>query len=114
MQINGNIIFICNDIDAFLDDLLPKLPKHYTRIIRNEEKSKDEFLIAHSQMAIKEAYLATNETKYILLCGQSFRKEAQNSLLKILEESPKNIIFVMITTSKTSLLPTIMSRMSYK
>jgi DNA polymerase-3 subunit delta' len=114
MQINNNIIFICNDIDAFLDDLLPKLPKHYTRIIRNEEKSKDEFLIAHAQAAIKEAYLATNETKYILLCGQSFRKEAQNSLLKILEESPKNILFVMINTSKTSLLPTIMSRMSYK
>jgi len=109
MQINNNIIFICNDIDAFLDDLLPKLPKHYTRIIRNEEKSKDEFLIAHAQAAIKEAYLATTH-----LCGQSFRKEAQNSLLKILEESPKNILFVMITTSKTSLLPTIMSRMSYK
>ncbi|QOG11306.1 DNA polymerase III subunit delta' [Arcobacter sp. FWKO B] len=114
MQINSNIIFVCNDIDEFLDSLVPTLPKHFTRIIRNEDKSKDEFLIAHSQLAIKEAYLASNETKYILLCGTFFRKEAQNSLLKILEESPKNILFILITTSKTSLLPTIMSRMSYR
>ena len=101
-------------LDEFLETLLPTLPKHFVRIIRNEDSAKDEFLIAHSQIAIKEAYLASNETKYILLCGTSFRKEAQNSLLKILEESPKNIIFIMVTTSKTSLLPTIMSRMSYK
>jgi DNA polymerase III subunit delta' len=114
MQINTNIIFVCNNIDEFLETLLPTLPKHFVRIIRNEDSAKDEFLIAHAQLAIKEAYLASNETKYILLCGTSFRKEAQNSLLKILEESPKNIVFVMITTSKTSLLPTIMSRMSYK
>lgn len=114
MQINSNIIFVCNSIDEFLENLLPTLPKHFVRIIRNEDSAKDEFLIAHAQLAIKEAYLASNETKYILLCGTSFRKEAQNSLLKILEESPKNIIFIMVTTSKTSLLPTIMSRMSYK
>jgi DNA polymerase III subunit delta' len=114
MQINTNIIFVCNNIDEFLETLLPTLPKHFVRIIRNEDSAKDEFLIAHAQLAIKEAYLASNETKYILLCGTSFRKEAQNSLLKILEESPKNIIFIMVTTSKTSLLPTIMSRMSYK
>lgn len=105
---------MCNSIDEFLENLLPTLPKHFVRIIRNEDSAKDEFLIAHAQLAIKEAYLASNETKYILLCGTSFRKEAQNSLLKILEESPKNIIFIMVTTSKTSLLPTIMSRMSYK
>ena len=44
-----------------------------------------------SQKAIKEAYISAHNTKYILLCGDSFRVEAQNSLLKLLEEPPKNI-----------------------
>jgi len=37
--------------------------------------------------------------------------EAQNALLKILEESPKNIVFLLLTESKTSILPTIFSRL---
>ena len=34
--------------------------------------------------------------------------------MKILEEPPKNVVFIIITNSKTSLLPTIYSRLPYK
>ena len=85
---------------------------HSTRIIKNEEK--DEFQIAQATQAIKEAYIASNDKKYIFLCGSTFRKEAQNSLLKVLEEPPRNVIFIIITNSKTSILPTIYSRIPYK
>ncbi len=105
-------ILIVNDIDQTLNELIPTLPKHHTRVIKNQEK--DEFQLAQAQQAIKEAYIATNEIKYIIICGGSFRNEAQNSLLKLLEEPPKNIVFIIITTSKSSLLPTILSRMPYK
>ncbi len=37
--------------------------------------------------------------------------EAQNALLKILEEPPSNIVFILVTPSKTALLPTIRSRL---
>lgn len=50
----------------------------------------------------------------IFLCGTTFRKEAQNSLLKVLEEPPRNIVFIIITNSKTAILPTIYSRLPYK
>ncbi|RXJ60113.1 DNA polymerase III subunit delta' [Candidatus Marinarcus aquaticus] len=110
--IHTSTILIINDIDATLQTLKQTLPPHFTRIIRNEEK--DEFLIAQANATIKEAYIASNETKYIILCGSSFRKEAQNSLLKVLEEPPKNIVFIIITTSKSTLLPTIISRMPLK
>jgi DNA polymerase-3 subunit delta' len=46
------------------------------------------------------------------LCGTTLRIEAQNSLLKVLEEPPKNIVFIIITLSKSSILPTIFSRIS--
>ena len=104
--IDYSAILIVNDIEATLNELLPKYPLHSTRIIKNEEK--DEFLIAQSTQAIKEAYIASNEKKY------TFRKEAQNSLLKVLEEPPRNVIFIIVTNSKTSILPTIYSRLPYK
>jgi DNA polymerase-3 subunit delta' len=111
-NINSSSILIVNNIDETLSSLIPSLPQHSYRIIRNEEK--DDFLTAQAQQVIKEAYISSNETKYILLCGNSFRVEAQNSLLKVLEEPPRNIVFVIITTSKSNILPTILSRMPHK
>ncbi|RLA82564.1 MAG: DNA polymerase III subunit delta' [Epsilonproteobacteria bacterium] len=113
-MIDSSIIFIVTNIDDTLNSLLPTLPKHDTRIIRNEEDGKTEFLISHAQKAIKESYLASSNTKYIILCGSIFRVEAQNSLLKVLEEPPKNIVFIIITQSKSSILPTIFSRIPHK
>jgi DNA polymerase-3 subunit delta' len=103
---------IVNDIEATVNELISKYPLHSTRIIKNEEK--DEFQLAQATQAIKEAYIASNETKYIFLCGSTFRKEAQNSLLKVLEEPPRNVVFIIITNSKTSMLATIYSRIPYK
>jgi len=110
--IDYSTILIVNDIEATLAELLPNYPIHSTRIIKNEEK--EEFLLIQATLAIKEAYIASSEKKYIFLCGSTFRKEAQNSLLKILEEPPKNVVFIIITNSKSSLLPTIYSRLPYK
>ncbi|MGE4384200.1 MAG: DNA polymerase III subunit delta' [Arcobacter sp.] len=110
--IENSSILIVNDIETTINELIPKYPLHSTRIIKNEEK--EEFQIAQATQAIKEAYIASNEKKYIFLCGTTFRKEAQNSLLKILEEPPRNVVFIIITNSKTSLLPTIYSRLPYK
>jgi DNA polymerase-3 subunit delta' len=109
---DNSTILIVNDIETTISELIPKYPLHSTRIIKNEEK--EEFQIAQATQAIKEAYIASNEKKYIFLCGTTFRKEAQNSLLKILEEPPRNVVFIIITNSKTSLLPTIYSRLPYK
>ena len=110
--IDYSTILIVNDIETTLSELLPNYPAHSTRIIKNEEK--EEFLLLQATLAIKEAYIATSEKKYIFLCGTTFRKEAQNSLLKILEEPPRNVVFIIITNSKSSLLPTIYSRLAYK
>lgn len=110
--IDYSSILIVNDIEVTLTELLLNYPIHSTRIIKNEEK--EEFLLIQANQAIKEAYIASSEKKYIFLCGSTFRKEAQNSLLKILEEPPKNVVFIIITNSKSSLLPTIYSRLPYK
>jgi DNA polymerase-3 subunit delta' len=111
-KIESSFILVVSDIDEALASLLPFYSKHTIRVIRNEEK--DEFLLAQANSAIKEAYISSNEKKYIILCGKTFRKEAQNSLLKVLEEPPSNIVFIIVTNSKSSILPTIFSRIPHK
>jgi DNA polymerase III subunit delta' len=113
-DITTSSILVVNDIGLCVSELVKTLPLHSTRIVRNDQSISDEFQIAQSNATIKEAYIATNNTKYILLCGATFRKEAQNALLKVLEEPPLNIIFILISTSKSSFLPTIISRLPLK
>lgn len=48
----------------------------------------------------------------ILEDAQTLTIEAQNALLKILEEPPAHVLFFLSTTSTDSLLPTILSRCS--
>ena len=109
---DSSYILVVDDIDESLEEILKNYPKHSIRVIKNEEK--DEFQLLQAQTAIKEAYIASSEKKYLFLCGSSFRVEAQNSLLKILEEPPTNIVFIILTTLKSSLLPTIYSRLPFK
>ena len=110
--VKNSSIFIVNSIEDSLNKFLAIYPIHQTRVIKNEEK--DEFQIEQANKTLKEAYIASNETKYLFLCGATFRVEAQNALLKILEEPPKNIVFILLVSSKNSLLPTIYSRLPYK
>lgn len=72
---------------------------------------ESEFKIDNARAVINDSYISSNTTKCIVIAGNSFNIEAQNALLKVLEEPPKNIKFILITKSKNALLPTIISRL---
>ncbi|MBW1368724.1 DNA polymerase III subunit delta' [Campylobacter jejuni] len=72
---------------------------------------QNEFLLDDARAVEKESYIAETEEKIIVLMANSFRIEAQNFLLKLLEEPPKNIKFLIVVPSKNLLLPTIKSRL---
>jgi len=60
-----------------------------------------------------EAFLMPNESAYrvmILAGADQMRHEAQNALLKILEEPPAHVIFILTCDSRTAMLATIQSR----
>lgn len=71
----------------------------------------DEFKVEDAKAVINEAYISEAETKFILLCAKKFNVVSQNTLLKVLEEPPKHIEFILVTSSKSALLPTIRSRL---
>ena len=84
----------------------------FTLIKSQDEKgTPKEFLVEHAQEAIAKAYIASEGLNYIILMAPRFSAVAQNRLLKIIEEPPKNKAFIIITESKSALLETIQSRL---
>lgn len=75
---------------------------------------REDFLIEDAKAAIAEAYIAEERQKFIILGAKSFNTVSQNALLKILEEPPKNAIFIIMVPSKSTLLSTIRSRLIVK
>ena len=71
----------------------------------------DDFRVDDAKLVTKEAYIAESESKFIVLSAITFNTYAQNALLKLLEEPPRNIIFILIVRTKSALLPTIRSRL---
>lgn len=71
----------------------------------------ESFKIEHAKAVVSEAYISESQTKYIIIASHEITDVAQNSLLKLLEEPPKNIEFIIITPSKSTLLPTVRSRL---
>ncbi len=62
---------------------------------------------------ISDAYIQPNEAEYkvyILANANCMNQNAQNALLKILEEPPKYVVFILTTESKSALLSTVLSR----
>jgi len=72
---------------------------------------EDEFKIEHAKAVVAEAYISEEKTKYLILGANSFNTVSQNSLLKLLEEPPRNIELIIISPSKSNLLATVRSRM---
>ena len=107
MKLLSNIIITQNPKEVLLELEQARTIEQFT-IIDSQEQ---EFLVEHAQEAIAKAYVSSEITEYIILIAPRFSVIAQNRLLKILEEPPKNKEFILITSSKSSILETIKSRM---
>ncbi len=100
-------IIITNDFISVFEELTSELGAANVRLFGAERFGLDE-----AKAAVNEAYIAENSLKTIVLHGEFYGIEAQNALLKILEEPPRNIDFVVVANSKSALLATIHSRLS--
>ena len=106
-------VIITHQVENVLSSLEALRTTELFTIIRSQDDKEQpkEFLVEHAQEAIDKAYIASESLNYIILIASRFSDIAQNRLLKIIEEPPKNKAFVLITASKSSLLPTIQSRL---
>ncbi len=106
-------IFITYHANTLLEEFEAQRTSEQFTVIRSEDdKGKPkEFLVEHAQLAIAKAYISSEVLNYIILIAPKFSDIAQNRLLKIIEEPPKNKAFIIITESKSALLATIQSRL---
>lgn len=77
------------------------------------EEDKKTISVSRVREVISEASLIPSEAKkriFIIRNAQALTVQAQNAFLKIFEEPPKDVIFIMLPTDKRLLLPTILSR----
>lgn len=104
-QVSGHIL-ISTDINKKFEELKTQLQPN--RVIGFIE---DVFKLEHAKAVVAESYISESQVKYLILGSKSFGIEAQNSLLKVLEEPPRNIEFIIISPTKSNLLPTVRSRL---
>ena len=57
------------------------------------------------------AYIASENEQYMILTIEAINTISQNALLKILEEPPVNIYFLILARNKNIFLPTVLSRL---
>lgn len=99
-------ILISSNIEAEISKLEVSLAPNRV-VVFHEEK----FLLEHAKAVVAESYISESATKYIILAASEFHSVSQNSLLKVLEEPPRNIEYIIISPTKSNLLPTIRSRL---
>ncbi len=100
-------LFISHNLEKAKDEIY----LNYKNIICFEA---DEIKLEDVKLIKEEAYKTTDKEKYILIKANKFHYVSQNAILKLLEEPPENINFLLLTTSQYSLFDTIKSRLVLK
>lgn len=77
------------------------------------EEDKKSITVAQVRDLINEAYIMPHSAQkrvFILDPADSMNAQAQNALLKVLEEPPKTVMFILIAENKGAFLDTVISR----
>ncbi|WP_283609946.1 DNA polymerase III subunit [Faecalispora anaeroviscerum] len=90
-----------------------KAGSHPDIIVESGSGAARSFHVDAVRRVRSDAYIKPNEASrkvYCLFEAQTMSEQAQNALLKILEEPPEGILFLLTCPSASALLPTIRSR----
>jgi DNA polymerase III subunit delta' len=106
MMLTSQVI-ICDDFEHTIAGLESiKTNQRFIPIIK-----EDAFLVEDVKYVIEKASIASSDEVIIIIGAKKFSDIVQNKLLKILEEPPANIIFIILANQKAMILDTIRSRL---
>lgn len=98
---------VCPNCIKAAADSHPDIP-----VFSSEDKAKA-FKVDMVRQIRSEAYILPNEADrkvFILENAHSMGLEGQNAILKVLEEPPAYVNFILLCSSKSGFLPTVLSR----
>ena len=84
-----------------------------SRPLDDKGRKKREIGVDQIRAVAADAYILPNEARckvYIIDEAESMNVSAQNAALKLLEEPPKNVLFLLCSTNTACLLTTVRSR----
>ncbi len=130
----NSVMFFCNDsltneVVLVMTALMLNYPAYqlfdensveYKRVINNANidirvypKNKEKLLVSDSEEIVNEVFIkpiGLEKKVFIIENFDESTEQAQNKLLKVLEEPPKNVYFLLGVKSAEKVLPTIKSR----
>ncbi len=77
------------------------------------EDGKKNISVAQIRQLRNDAYIKPHQAAsrvFIIESADTMNEQSQNALLKVLEEPPGNVVFILIAQNKSSLLDTVLSR----
>jgi len=83
------------------------------RMLDDEGKPKREIYVEQIRTVVADAVILPNEAEkkvYIIREAEKMNPDAQNALLKILEEPPRFAAFILVTAAEGALLETVRAR----
>ena len=80
----------------------PQNDKKFISVDRIRALRQEAFVMPHS----------AEKRVFIIEDAENLNEQGQNALLKILEEPPKTVVFILLVSSRTTLLETVVSRCS--
>jgi DNA polymerase-3 subunit delta' len=99
-----------DDINNIKNEIANKAENYYYKI---KIPGASEIRLISIRELRRYSYLSTNNDKYrviLLTNAHEMNTEASNAFLKLLEEPPNNTLFILTTSKKENILPTIYSR----
>lgn len=102
----------CRDCGKAQDNTHPDVI-HIYRQMNDKGIMKKEIQVHQIREMIEQAYIMPNEADnkvFIIHEAERMNDQAQNALLKLLEEPPRGVVMILITTAPASLLETVRSR----
>jgi DNA polymerase-3 subunit delta' len=109
MRLQSQVI-ITAQFDTTIEQLRSLAQDHerFEVILPEEGKA---FSVKDAARAIEKAHIASYERTIVILAAEVFSEVVQNKLLKAIEEPPPETEFILMLPSKSTLLPTIRSRL---
>ena len=100
----------CGDCKSCVEFINSNNPDYYEINLQENENSIKIETIRQMQKRVQELPIESERKVYIIDDSQLMTKEAQNCLLKTLEEPPTFVTIILIVSNENSILTTIKSR----
>lgn len=118
LQYNDAVVldeFICAFAQMIVGDLAKIKAKSHPDIVYFPKNGNKNLVVDDVREIIEKSIVKPAEAShkiFVLMVGEQFSIDCQNKLLKVLEDTPQDLIFLICARTQSMFLPTVLSRLT--